>query len=232
MVIIKGKRKTTIHNVYAIMLHIGCTLLCHNKYRNTKMIIMKKIITAVILLLLFSCSAKKQIGNTEAKSDCQVAMATFEKEFLSFCPISKGPEEVIKYLEKYQGYKRNEKFDLGNGSIRFNAKDASIYGYPVLDDKSLFLLNYTPNSGGYESWRLFQAIYFFKKKKDKEAVLKKMEKVVGEDLNLRIEDKLTLADVPYKRVHLPCGSAFDLKHGDVDDKFVINILWAKDASKY
>ena len=192
---------------------------------------MKKTIGFVLILILFSCSTNKQIGNNETKSDCQIAMSIFEKEFLSTCPISNGAEAVINYLKEFQGFNRNERFDFGNGSVRFNAKDASIYGYPVLDEKSLFLLNYSPNLRGYESWILFQAIYFFERKEDKDAVLNKMEKVINEDLKLVKEVKSTLAHEPYARFYLPCGSGFNLKHGEVDDKFVIDILWAREASK-
>lgn len=192
---------------------------------------MKKTIKVVLILMLFSCSTNKQIVNNETKSDCQIAMSIFEKEFLSTCPISNGAEDVINYLEEFQGFNRNEKFDFGNGSVRFNAKDAFIYGYPVLDEKSLFLLNYSPNLRGYESWILFQAIYFFERKEDKDAVLNKMEKVINEDLKLGKEVKFTLANEPYERFYLPCGSGFNLKHGEVDDKFVIDILWVREASK-
>ncbi|MEZ4960191.1 MAG: hypothetical protein R2830_10290 [Saprospiraceae bacterium] len=192
---------------------------------------MKRTIQVVIIMMLISCSINKQTGNNDTESDCQKAMSTFEKEFLSSCPISNGAEEVINYLGEFQGFNRNEKFDFGNGSVRFNAKDASIYGYPVLDEKSLFLLNYSPDLRGYESWILFQAIYFFERKEDKDAVLNKMEKAINEDLRLAKEVKLTLANEPYERFHLPCGSGFNLKHGEVDDKFVIDILWARETSK-
>jgi len=192
---------------------------------------MKKTIQVVSILMLFSCSINKQTGNIETKSDCQIAMSIFEKEFLSSCPISNGAADVINYLEGFQGFNRNEKFDHENGSVRFNAKDASIYGYPVLDEKSLFLLNYSSDLRGYESCILFQAIYFFEEKEDKDAVLNKMEKVINEDLKLGKEIKFTLANEPYKRFYLPCGSGFNLKHGKVGDKFVIDILWAREASK-
>ena len=192
---------------------------------------MKKTIQVVTILILFSCSINKQIGNDDTKSDCQIAMSIFEKEFLSSCPISNGAEDAINFLEEFQGFNRNERFDFGNGSVRFNAKDASIYGYPVLDEKSLFLLNFSPNLRGYESWILFQAIYFFERKEDKDAVLNNMEKVINEDLKLDKEVKFTSASESYQRFYLPCGSGFNFKHGEVDDKFVIDVLWAREASK-
>jgi hypothetical protein len=191
---------------------------------------MKKTIQVVIILMLISCSIKKQTGNNDAKSDCQIAMSIFEKEFLSSCPISNGADAVINYLEEFQGYSRNKKFDLGNGSVRFNAKDALIYGYPVLDEKSLYLLNFSPNLKGYESWILFQAIYFFERKEDKDAVLNQMKKAIIEDLKLSKEVKFTLANEPYERYYFPCGSGFNLKHGEVDGKFIIDILWARGIS--
>lgn len=95
----------------------------------------------------------------------------------------------------------------------------------------MFLLNYTPNVKGYESWVLFQAIYFFERKEHKDAVLNRMEEVIRKDLKLDREVKFSLANQPYERFYLPFGSCFNLKHGEVDNQFVIDILWASKTSK-
>lgn len=195
---------------------------------------MKNLTVVLVIFIITSCSAKKQIVTKPSELDCPSIFAIFEKELLSSCPVSKGPQSVISYLEQFPGYYRNEKFDAVNRplrSVRFNAKQASIYAYPVLKEKSLFLLNYASNTSGYEGWTLFHTIYFFKNKADKDVVLKRMLKILKEDLNLTYEEHFTIAKESYKRFYLPCGSSgFNFKHGDWEDKHIIDILWVKDAS--
>ncbi|MBK8055921.1 MAG: hypothetical protein IPK35_22285 [Saprospiraceae bacterium] len=151
----------------------------------------------------------------------------FESEVLASCPISKGPSEVIKYLENLKGFQRNKEYDFGNGSIRFNAKNAKLNGFDLIDDKSLFLLNFdTNNENSYEGWWLFQAIYYYNKSGDKEIELNRILKVLNENLRLKKEIHYDGLGNPYERYTLSNETGFNLKHGSRNNQHIIDILWA------
>lgn len=190
-------------------------------------------IIALCLSGMLSCTQKlaDRTGTTHVESDCMTVLKVFEKKLISSCPISEGPEEVIQYLEQLPVFFRNEKYSGENGIVRFNAQNAQIYGYPIVDDKSLFLLNYDLDKEGYESWSLFQAIHFFEKKKDKVVLLEKMISVLEVELGLVNNTQNEVLGTPYYRYELPCGSGISVKSTDEGDKHIMDILWVRNSKQ-
>jgi hypothetical protein len=189
----------------------------------------KGMIGLMLFLTTVSCSVLKNKSSclplrvNEGKLN---SLRVFEREVLASCPISKGPGEVIKYLDSLEGFQRNKEYDLGNGSIRYHAKNAKINGIDLFDDKSLFLLNYNIDDQSYEGWAMFQAIYYYANLNDKENELRRILKVLEEELALKKSIYHDIYKVPYSRYTLPDGSRFNLKHGSIDNQHIINILWA------
>ncbi len=182
----------------------------------------------------YGCCSKNIPANQSSKDfsfTCQEALQIFESNLLAEVPISRGPEPVIEYLSGLEGFYRNKDWDFGNGSVRFNAKNASLFGKHLVDDRSLFLLNYSLRKDGFDAWSLFQAIYFFDSKEDKDDVVKALYKTLYDDLDIEIIDKYDIERKGYDRIHLPCGSGFNFKHGDFGDRHVIDILWVPDVTQ-
>lgn len=199
---------------------------CYVQLKNLKAY--RLFLPIVILMSFFACVSQVELSTNDLEERALTttqAFNEFEKEAMGGCPISKGPLEVVDYLEGLSGYERNERFDNGNGSIRFNAEDAMINGLDLVDDKSLFLLNYNTEHPTYDGWMIFQAIYWFEKEKDYVA---KYNKLV-ETFNMRLKlDKKIHYDIlgnEYERYTLPNGSRFNLKHSDRNGKYFIDILW-------
>jgi len=124
------------------------------------------------------------------------------------CPVQEGPQAVISYLENKPDYIRNKQFDKGNGSVRFNAKNARFEGYELVDEKSVFLLNYHIQK---DEFSLFQAIYFFKNEEDKNIVYSKIAEFLKNEASFNHDLKSDIRGKSYDRYYLPDGSGFNLK---------------------
>lgn len=196
--------------------------------------IIKRLSFIVSLVGLFGCTAKIQpvINPTDLSQNCDKEMGILEKNAFLSCPIVKGPDSVLSFLEKKSGFIRNKEFDFGNGSVRFNAKNADFLGYKLKDEKSLFLLNYFKDENGKETFSLFQAIYFFENEEDKNANVQHIVHVIEDELHLKFELNFTLDGKSYKRYFLPCGSGFNLKYSEAgSDNHLIDILWMPDYER-
>ena len=188
----------------------------------------------ITLVGFFGCNSKIKpiIKPTDLNENCIKGMVVLEKNAFLSCPIIKGPDSVISFLEKKSGFFRNKEFDFGNGSVRFNAKNADFLSYKLKDEKSLFLLNYFKNEQGKEVFLLFQAIYYFENEDDKNRCYQNIVHVIENELHLNPEIKFTLNGQSYKRYYLSCGSGFNLKHSEVgSDSQIIDILWMPEYSQ-
>ena len=195
---------------------------------------MKVLIGITFILSLYSCSHlnnKKSIEN-KPNNNCIEILKSLETNLFLSCPISESPDSVISYLAKQPTFIRNKEYDFGNGSVRFNAKNASFLQYNLVDQKSVFLLNYFNNENGKPTFYLFQAIYHFKNKEDKNQVYEKMIDLLDNQLKLLPEVMYDLNSEAYLRYYLPCGSGFNLKqYKNLTDKFFIDIIWVLDVTK-
>jgi hypothetical protein len=191
---------------------------------------MGKIIISILFLLCFaSCASQRAKPIKEIENEGPLSkdvMNEFERKVIGGCPISEGPLAVIKYLEELEGFHRNKEIDYGNGSVRFNAKNAEIYDRKLFDNKSVFLLNYNIANPTYEGWILFHTIYWFEEEEEKHSFLEYLITVFSEDLNLNKTTKSDLIGKPYSRYTLSNGSQFNFKHGSRGGKHFIDILWA------
>lgn len=191
---------------------------------------MKFAFLGFFFFLALSCNTLKK-DKVEPSQPASIGeiMPIIEKDLFMSCPISKGPNHVMAYLEGIPSFVRNKEYDRGNGSVRFNAKGATFFGAALIDEKSLFLLNYRTESPN-EKLTLFQAIYFFKNEADKKVNYQRILDLLTKDLNLTYDGKHDLANNLYLRFYLPDGSAFNLKQTpDKSDKHVIDILWVPSA---
>lgn len=188
-----------------------------------------KILTFLsICLIANSCTLKPKNNKNLINSiqSCDKEMVILEKNIFLSCPISKGPEAVLSFLGQKSGYIRNKEFDYGNGSVRFNAKNADFLGYKLKDEKSLFLLNYFKDEQGKDTFSLFQAIYFFENEEEKNISVQNIVHLVEDELHLQSEINFTLDGKSYKRYFLPCGSGFNLKYSEIGSyNHIIDILW-------
>ena len=193
-----------------------------------------QIITITGILTYFSCCqlpVKKTINN-ELKLNCSEILTSIETNLLLSCPITKRPDSVISYLAKQPKFIRNKEYEYRNRSVRFNAMNASFGQYDLVDEKSLFLLNYFTNEDGKTTFSLFQAIYFFKSEDDKSQVYKKIIEILDDKLKLIPKVMYTMRNEAYLRYNLPCGSGFNLKQTiNWSDRHVIDILWVPDITK-
>lgn len=179
-------------------------------------------------MIINSCTIKPTSNKNSVNSirNCDKEMIVLEKNIFLSCPISKGPDSVLSFLSAKSGFIRNKEFDFGNGSVRFNAKNADFLGYKLKDEKSLFLLNYFKDEYGKDTFSLFQAIYFFEKEEDKNISVQNIVYVIENELHLKSEINSTLDGKSYKRYFLPCGSGFNLKYSEIgSDNHLIDILW-------
>ena len=195
---------------------------------------MKILIGVTFILSLYSCShliSKKSIEN-KPNNNCIEILKSLETNLFLSCPISESPDSVISYLAKQPTFIRNKEYDFGNGSVRFNAKNASFLQYNLVDQKSVFLLNYFNNENGKPTFFLFQAIYYFKNEGDKNQVYEKMIHLLDNQLKLLPEVMYDLNSEAYLRYYLPCGSGINLKQSkNLSDKSIIDILWYADVTK-
>lgn len=169
---------------------------------------------------------QKETETDNNKQECLDALLGIQEDLFNLSPIKDGAEATISYLESLPNYIRNKEYDLGNGSVRFNAKGASVYGYELQDEKSLFLINYHIAGGHKDKIFLFQAIYYFQSEEDKKAMLKQIKYSLEGKLQLEKEIKYDAARSPYDRYYLPCGSGINLKYSKSDDeRNIIDILW-------
>lgn len=176
-------------------------------------------------MVISSCARTVQ-KTAAAKNDCKHVLATVEKNLFYACPISKSPAEVVSYLDNLEGYVRNKEYDFGNGSIRYNAKNAQYYNSNLIDGKSLFLINYTIDQGKESNFMLFQAIYYFESEAEKDSHYKKMLEVLNNELQLKQEVKYDLLNNSYLRYYLPCKTAINIKQsGKQKEEHCIDILW-------
>lgn len=144
----------------------------------------------IFLLGLNSCSINKKekeipqnqitANDSTGESRCEQIFKRIQVELFNANPISSGADSLIAYLEKAPSFIRNKKYDHGNGSVRFNAKDAEVYGYNLIDEKSLFLINYTLAGPQKNKVFLFQAIYYFENKEDQLELTQRMKKFLSE----------------------------------------------------
>lgn len=192
------------------------------------LIIIKHLSFIVSLVGLFGCTVKIQpvINPTDLSQNCDKEMGILEKNAFLSCPIVKGPDSVLSFLEKKSEFIRNKEFDFGNGSVRFNAKNADFLSYKLKDEKSLFLLNYFKNKQGKEVFLLFQAIYYFENEEEKNSCYENIVHIIENELHLKAEIKYTINRQSYNRYYLSCGSGFNLKHSETgSDNHIIDILW-------
>ncbi len=191
----------------------------------------KVLIFIFIYLEINSCGIKS-INNKNpinAIQNCDKELIALENNAFLSCPISKGPDSVISFLTRKSGFIKNKEFDFGNGSVRFNAKNADFLGYKLKDEKSLFLLNYFKDEHGKDTFSLLQAIYFFENEEDKNISYQNIVHIIEEELHLKSEIKSTLDGKSYKRYFLSCGSGFNLKYTEAkSENHIIDILWMPD----
>lgn len=185
----------------------------------------RRIIFFALSVFLCSCTSSRQNIKAE-KKDCQQLMGIVEKYLFYSCPISKSPNEVILYLDKLNGFVRNKEYDFGNGSIRWNARNAKYHDSNLIDEKSLFLINYTIEKGKESKYILFQAIYYFESEEEKDLYYNKILVVLNTELQLKQETKYDLLNNVYLRYYIPCKSRINIKQsGKRKDKYFIDILW-------
>lgn len=181
--------------------------------------------------VLSACSQFVIKSTDNAYIKCSKIMPILENQVFLSCPLSKGPNAVVSHLEKLPTFVRNKDYDYGDGSVRFNARNASLFDLKLIDGKSLFLLNYHHNDKGEETFSLFQAIYFFETEEDKNLSYYKIIDLLEKKLMLTPQIKYDIAINTYQRYYLPCGSGINLKQTkDQTDKHIIDILWVPDTS--
>ncbi|MEL6986223.1 MAG: hypothetical protein AAGK97_00175 [Bacteroidota bacterium] len=186
---------------------------------------MKNHFTFILIILITACHSQKEITQATASSLTTIQQ-TFEEKALAGCPISKGPLAVIDHLEQMEGFHRNKDYDFGNGSVRFNALNTSMYGRKLVDEKSMFLLNYNVDNPSYEGWTLFHTIYWFENEQDQQNMLKDLLKMFDDTFKLTQTTQYDGLRNPYARYTLPNGTQFNFKHLNADGKYVIDLLWA------
>ena len=179
----------------------------------------------------FSCAVKMNKANDKKSNQLAIdPNLTIERELFLHCPVYDGPDSVISFLEKKPEFLRNKEYDYGNGSVRFNGKNAFFDGYPLVDDKSLFLLNYS--IVGEHKFSLFQAIYHFKNKTDKQIIYEKMINTLDNILELSKMIQYDAIGNAYNRYFLPDGSGLNFKHSPEGmEKYFIDIVWVPQANR-
>ena len=190
------------------------------------------LIALSVLCVLNSCNHSIQKVKSEniAVNECEKTMKIIERDLFISCPFSQNPLAAVLFLDSLANFKRNKEYDYGNGSVRYNSKNAKFYNCELVDEKSVFLINYSIDPKEKPKTYLFQAIYFFKREEDKNLVYDKMITVLNKELKLKPEIRSDIENNPYFRYYLPCGAGINFKYSvNRNDMHVINILWVVDA---
>jgi hypothetical protein len=192
---------------------------------------MKKLLLYFLISVLFACSSVNKAGKT-ANSYIRIeadTMTYLEDNLFVGCPISKGANNTMAYIEGLQTFLKGIMSHERMGTVRYHAKNAKLFNAELVDEKSLFLLNFKPNSEAREI-TLFQAIYFFKKEEDKNATFQLIVKALEEGLGLTPIRNYDIEMKPYKKYYLHDGSGINLKYSSSgSDSHIINILWVENA---
>jgi hypothetical protein len=166
-----------------------------------------------LCFLGFVGACSPSIQKSSARQDvCKQALMAVEKKLFYSVPISKSPADVISYLDQLEGFARNREYDFGNGSVRFNAKNAKYGNSNLIDEKSLFLINYTIDQMKNPDFIIFQAIYYFETEEEKEKHFNEMLEVLNKELQLKEEVRYDLLNNLYARYYLPCKTAINLSN--------------------
>ena len=190
----------------------------------------------ILFLLLFNCSTNKKnidqsneeivTENSTKEKNCADLLRRIQEELFNSNSILSGADSLISHLENSPNFIRNKEYDFGNGSVRFNSKNAKVYDYELIDEKSLFLINYNITGPDENEVFLFQAIYYFKRKEDQLNLLDRMVKFLNNETSLIKTTHYDIEGNPYNRYYLPCGSGINFKFSPKEDKRnIINILW-------
>jgi hypothetical protein len=178
-----------------------------------------------VLALISSCSRSVH-KNVEEKKDCKQILMIVEKNLFYSCPISKSLADVILYLDKLEGFVRNNEYDSGNGSVRYNARNAKYDNSNLIDEKSIFFINHTIEQGKESKLLTFQAIYYFESEEEKDRHLNKILEVLNNELRLKQEIRYDLLNNSYLQYYLPCKIGINIKQsGKLKDKYFIDVLW-------
>lgn len=181
-----------------------------------------------LLLLTGICSCARSMQQTIAeKKDCKQILRVIEENLFYSCPISKSPADVVLHLDKLEGFVRNKEYDFGNGSVRYNARNAKLNSSKLVDEKSLFLINHTTGRDKESKFILFQAIYYFESETEKNLHYTKILEVLDKELQLKHEIRYDLLKNPYLRYNIPCNSGINIKQsGKRNDRYFIDVLWS------
>lgn len=190
----------------------------------------RRTITIVNFLLLLTgiCSCSRSMHQSVVeKKDCKQILRVIEENLFYSCPISKSPTEVISYLDNLKGFVRNKEYDFGNGSVRYNARNAKLNSSKLVDEKSLFLINHTTGRDKESKFILFQAIYYFESEAEKDLYYTKILEVLDKELQLKQEIRYDVLKNPYLRYNIPCNGGINIKQsGKRNDKYFIDVLWS------